>query len=98
MKHDDRNAPRRDAHLSRRLAIALVTASFALSPAFATESKKKEKEAKEKAQSGASCKAPAAGPCGSCAVTCAPGEAARCAPGQVSGNMCHIQASCRCGQ
>ena len=100
MNRNDPELRQGAVRVSRCLAIAIVAASVALTPALAREStsKKKEKETKEKTLTGASCKAPAAGPCGSCAVTCAPGEAARCAPGQPSGNMCHIQASCRCGQ
>jgi len=81
--------------------IAALVASLALNPAFAQESarkKKKEKEVKQqKAQVGASCKAPAIGPCGSCGVTCAPSEVARCVTGQGAGSLCHIQPACRCG-
>jgi hypothetical protein len=36
------------------------------------------------------------GACASCAITCRPGETASCGPGQVSGDVCHIQPSCKC--
>jgi hypothetical protein len=85
----------------RSLAVTFTLACLALNCAAAQESskkKKKEKEVKQqKAEAGASCKAPAVGPCGSCGVTCGPGEAARCVTGQAAGNLCHIQPSCRCG-
>jgi hypothetical protein len=82
------------------IAAVIMAACLAQSPALAAQDsskKKKEKEVKQKVEAGASCKAPAIGPCGSCSVTCAPGEAARCVTGQAAGNLCHIQPSCRCG-
>ena len=82
------------------IAAMVVAACLALNPASAQESskkKKKEKEVKQKVETGASCKAPAIGACGSCGVTCAPGEAARCVTGQPAGSLCHVQPSCRCG-
>ena len=85
----------------RSLAVTFALACLALSPAAAQDSakkKKKETEVKQqKAAAGASCKAPAVGPCGSCGVTCGPGEAARCVTGQPAGSLCHVQPSCRCG-
>jgi mevalonate kinase len=92
-------ADRKGARIGSTAAIVLA-ACLALNPAFGSESpknKKKEKEVKQKVEAGASCKAPVIGPCGSCSVTCSPGEAARCVTGQAAGNLCHIQPSCRCG-
>ena len=86
--------------MARSLMLFLLGACLIASPLSAHEApkkKQKEKELKEKVVAGASCKAPAIGPCGSCGVSCAPGEAARCVTGQAAGNLCHIQPSCRCG-
>jgi hypothetical protein len=84
-----------------RIAAVIVAACLAVNSASAAQESakktKKEKEVKQKVVAGASCKAPAIGACGSCGVTCAPGEAARCVTGQAAGNLCHIQPSCRCG-
>lgn len=84
-----------------RIAAVIVAACLAVNSASAAQEsskkKKKEKEVKQKVEVGASCKAPAIGPCGSCGVTCVPGEAARCVTGQAAGNLCHVQPSCRCG-
>ena len=85
--------------MMRKIQVVLLAALFACGLAGAAESsaeKKKSKAEKKAKVEGASCKAPAVGPCASCAITCRPGEAAMCAPGQISGDLCTIQPVCRC--
>ena len=81
----------------KRLFAALLSASLVAAPAVAAE-KKKEPAAARKKIEGASCKAPAVGPCAACNITCRPGETATCAPGQVFSDLCHAQPSCRCAR
>ena len=79
---------------SSRVAV-LFSALLICSAAAASDTTKK-KAAKAKTEIGASCKAPAVGPCAACSITCRPGEAATCKPGQVAMDACHIQPSCKC--
>ena len=80
----------------RRLVVALLTSLLIANPAFASE-KKKTAAKKEKAEAGASCKAPAVGVCAACSITCPPAATASCTSGVMAGGVCHIQPSCRCG-
>ena len=83
--------------MTKPLLIALIAASLAASPAFASEkTRKKSTEAKEKTHVGASCKVSAIGRCPSCGISCQTGETATCAPGMIVGDVCHTQPSCRC--
>ena len=85
-----------------RSLMVLVLAALFLStaPAAAEEHGRKKtaaaKKAKDKKDTGASCKAPAVGACASCAITCRPGETAACGPGMVSGDLCARPPSCTC--
>ena len=76
-----------------KLWVSLFVVLLASAPAGASEKKKAEKK---KVETGASCKAPAVGPCAACNITCRPAETATCGSGQVFGDACHIQPSCRC--
>ena len=81
----------------KRLLIAAFAAVLACGPASSADDHSRKKSAKKtKVETGASCKAPAVGPCASCAITCRPGETATCAPAQVSADMCIAQSSCKC--
>ena len=80
--------------MTKQLWIAVVTIFLASGPASAADKKKKPE--KKKVETGASCKAPAVGPCAACSITCRLGETAACANGQVFNDTCHIQPSCRC--
>jgi hypothetical protein len=75
--------------------IALLTGLLIANPAFPSE--KKKGGAKKKAETGASCKAPAVGVCAACSITCPPAQTASCTSGVIAGGVCHIQPSCRCG-
>ena len=82
-----------------RLLIAALAALLAWAPVSAQEHSRKKSQsstANKKAETGASCKAPAVGVCASCAITCRPAETATCAPGQVSADMCITQPACKC--
>ena len=74
--------------------VAAMAACLMCGPSIAYE-KSKKKTAK-KVETGASCKAPAVGPCAACSITCRPGESATCAPGQIAMDACHIQPACKC--
>ena len=88
----------------RYLVIAVVAASLVPTPVSADEhsrrkaavAAKKNKDKDRKAESGASCKAPAVGSCASCAITCRPGETATCGPGMLSGDLCARPPTCTC--
>lgn len=80
--------------MTKSHAIAVLAAFLVCSPSWGYE--KTKKKTKTKIETGASCKAPAVGPCAACTITCRPGESATCAPGQVAMDACHIQPSCKC--
>lgn len=84
----------------KALLIASIWALLASGPAAAHELARKHthasKKEKAKPESGASCRAPAVVACAACNITCRPGEAATCVGGQVSGDQCVVQPSCRC--
>jgi hypothetical protein len=84
----------------RCLFIASMAALLACGPVAAHEHSRKKahaaKKEKAKVEAGASCKAPAVATCAACNITCRPGEAATCVGGQVSGDQCVVQPSCRC--
>jgi hypothetical protein len=88
--------------MMRSLIIAVVAALLvAGNPASAEEHTRKrahaaKKDKDKKAETGASCKAPAVGACASCAITCRPGETATCGPGMTSGDLCARPPSCTC--
>jgi hypothetical protein len=89
------NARSREPTMMKSYCIAAVTAFLICGPSMAYE-KSKKKSAKSKVETGASCKAPAVGPCAACSITCRPGESATCAPGQIAMDACHIQPACKC--
>ena len=85
----------------RSLMVIVLAALFVSTPpALAEEHGRKKstaaKKAKDKKDTGASCKAPAVGACASCAIACRPGETATCGPGMVSGDLCARPPSCTC--
>jgi hypothetical protein len=85
--------------MMKLVLIVTVAALLMCGPVGAQDQSRKKHSAaskKTKVETGASCKAPPVGPCGSCAITCRPGETATCAPGQIVADMCTTQASCRC--
>ena len=73
----------------------LLAVALASGPALAYEKKKPKAK---KPETGASCKAPAAGRCAACSITCPPGEPATCSSGVTVSNVCHTQPSCKCGR
>lgn len=77
----------------RTLWIAVLAAAFAISPAAAGE---KRSAARKKAETGASCKAPAVGRCAACNITCQVGESAQCGGGVAAADRCHTQPVCKC--
>ena len=81
--------------MPKSLLVAFVCAALMSAPALGSE-KQKKGASKKKAETGASCKAPAVGTCAACNILCRPGETAICAPGLVTGDVCHPQPSCRC--
>jgi len=80
--------------MTKPLWVAVIAICLGSAPGLAAEKKKKPE--KKKVETGASCKAPAVGPCAACNITCRPGESATCSPGVVAGDVCHIQPACRC--
>jgi len=80
----------------KSLWVAVLTAALVSAPALAGE--KKKTAGKKKVEIGASCKAPAAGRCAACSITCQPGETATCAGGVATADLCHTQPSCKCGK
>ena len=80
--------------MTKPLWVAVIAICLGSAPGLAAEKKKKPE--KKKVETGASCKAPAIGPCAACNITCRPGEIATCGSGQVFNDVCHIQPSCRC--
>ena len=80
--------------VKRAYLVVVVAACLACGPASAQD--KAKKKAKPKVEAGTSCKAPAVGTCAACSITCRPGETAICSSGQISGDVCHLQPSCRC--
>lgn len=83
--------------MTKSIVIAFLAALLMSGHAPAVE-KKKRADTKQKAEVGASCKAPAVGACASCSITCPVGQTATCAGGQVAGNVCHVQPSCKCSR
>jgi hypothetical protein len=79
----------------KSLWVAVLTAALLSAPALAGERKK---TAKKKVETGASCKAPTAGRCAACSITCQPGETATCMGGVATADLCHTQPSCKCGK
>ncbi len=83
--------------LSCLLAAAAIVAAATAAPAREQGSQKVEVRVKE---CGARCSAPAVGACGSCAISCEVGKAARCTAGKSYGQppneICQVQASCKC--
>ena len=81
--------------MAKSLLIAVLAAFLVCGPAMAHD-KAKKRASKAKIEVGASCKAPAVGTCAACSIACRPGETAIFGGGQVAGDMCHLQPSCKC--
>jgi hypothetical protein len=84
--------------MKKPLLIAMLAGLLVAAPGLAEDKHRKASHAKKKVETGASCKAPAVGTCAACNITCRTGEAAHCAPGTLSGDVCHIQPSCKCSR
>jgi cytochrome c553 len=86
--------------VNKSLIVASLVATLACAPAAAQDQARKKphasQKAKAKSDNGPSCKAPAVATCAACHIACRPGETATCIGGQVSGDICTAQPSCRC--
>ena len=82
--------------MTKFLWAALLGAALVANPVAAGE--KRKSGAKKKLEAGASCKAPAAGRCAACSITCQVGETAHCGGGVPAGDMCNTQPVCKCSK
>jgi hypothetical protein len=82
------------------MAAALVAVTFLDACAARREQRRQQQlfmHQQMQQPSGSTCSAPAAGSCPVCTIQCKPGEPALCAPGEMTGNTCSVQPSCKCG-